>query len=421
MPTRAICIRSSESDPTTRSFPVIYSASRVAESLSLDEDPSDIAQRVTATIVPDTVLIDITATGATPEEALALAEAYTSEFIDLLSEIETSPSSDESLVSATLVNVPDLPSSPASPQPRRNFILATLLGLIVGVAVVLVKNVLDTTVKTPEQSVAISHAPSLALLYFIRGLQKDALFVRTNPRSSQAEAFRHLRTNLRFVDIDSPARTIIVTSSVESEGKSTIAANLALALADAGQDVILVDGDLRKPKIADLTGLVGEVGVTNVLLGSLPVTQALQSYGAHTRTPGSLAVLTSGRVPPNPAELLQSQSTIDLLAHLRELADVVVIDAPPLLPVTDAALLTQHADGALVVIRHGKTKRDELTRAVASLERVGGRVLGTVLNGVPAKDSSDYGRYGTYGTYDEIGATGPTLRQAERPNQPERP
>jgi capsular exopolysaccharide synthesis family protein len=175
---------------------------------------------------------------------------------------------------------------------------------------------------------------------------------------------------------------------------------VAITMAQAGQKVLLVEGDLRRPKIADNLQLETAVGLTTVLVGRIELEDAIQEHAVP-----NLSVLTSGAIPPNPSELLQSQSMKDVLSHLRKEYDVIVIDAPPLLPVTDAALIAAQSDGALVVVRHSKTTKDQLRHAVERLEAVDARALGVVLNMVPQRRASDsyYGYGYGYGYAPEVG------------------
>src|SRR5680860_397476 len=181
-----------------------------------------------------------------------------------------------------------------------------------------------------------------------------------------------------------------VTSSVPEEGKTTTATNLAITLAQAGQKVMLVEADLRRPKVAGMLRLESAVGLTTVLVGRVDLREAIQDHSVP-----NLSVLTSGALPPNPAELLQSLAMGEVLTRLRAEYDVIIIDAPPLLPVTDAALLASQSDGALIVVRHGKTTRDQLRHAIERLDSVDARALGVVLNMVPNRKSGDsYYGYG---------------------------
>ena len=211
--------------------------------------------------------------------------------------------------------------------------------------------------------------------------------------ASTAEGFRKLRTNLAYMDVDHPPRVIVVTSPKQSDGKSTVAANLAAAIAIGGQTVTLVDGDLRRPTVADSLAIVDGAGLTDVLVGRVTPDDVIQN---HPDVPG-LRVLASGAIPPNPSELLGSKAMQTLVSDLARDA-MVIIDAPPLLPVTDAAVLTRSADGAIVVVSHNGTLDTELAAALANIAAVHGRTLGIVFNRIRRSASSGF--YGDYYRYE---------------------
>jgi receptor protein-tyrosine kinase len=211
------------------------------------------------------------------------------------------------------------------------------------------------------------------------GLGKKHTFDR-NGGSRTAEDYRQLRNNLRFIDVDDPPKVIMVSSALPAEGKTTLTINLALALADGGERVIVVEADLRRPKVTEYLGLVGGVGLTNVLAGTADIDEVVQVYGSH-----GMSVLAAGPQPPNPGELLASSHMRALLEKLRGEFDFVLVDAPPLLPVADASGLVPHVDGALLTVRYGTPRTDQLRQATATTQRAGGRVLGVVMNIVPPK------------------------------------
>ena len=244
----------------------------------------------------------------------------------------------------------------------------------------MVRELLDNTLTTSEDVADITTAPIIGRITSDVGAVRQPVGSALAAATSWAEAFRVLRTNMQYIEVDHEQRVFVVTSSLPQEGKSTTAVNLGVTLALTHQRVALVECDLRRPMIAKRLGLDGAVGTTSVLIGKVGLREAMQSYGDT-----GLQVLACGPIPPNPSELLQSKAMETLLAQLRAEYDVVLLDAPPLLPVTDAALLTAQADGALVVVRHGKTTHDQLAHAIERLEAVDARALGVVLNMVPAK------------------------------------
>lgn len=215
------------------------------------------------------------------------------------------------------------------------------------------------------------------------------LTMRDSPR---AEAFRTIRTNLQYVDVDNPPKAVVVTSSMPGEGKSTTACNLAIAIAQGGARVLLLEADLRRPRVAEYLQVDGSRGLTDVLVGRLPLPQSVIRWQR-----GLLDLLPAGTIPPNPSELLGSRHMASMVQELRKRYDMIIIDAPPLLPITDAAILSTIVDGAILVARHGVTRRDQLHSAAEALHQVNAPVLGTVLNFVPARKGRAYGYGYGYG------------------------
>jgi polysaccharide biosynthesis transport protein len=214
--------------------------------------------------------------------------------------------------------------------------------------------------------------------------------ISEDPHSPRAEAFRQLRTNIRFLSVDDRLRSLVVTSPSPDEGKTTVAANLAIALAQSGEQVILVDADLRRPRVAEVLGIKSSAGLTNVLLGLAHVDSALAPWQEGL----PLRVLTSGEIPPNPSEILGSHRMESLLQELLQRANIVIFDSPSLLPVTDAAILSNITDGALLVVRSGKTKREALASGAEAVRAAGSQVLGVVLNRTSHRQASATYRYG---------------------------
>lgn len=358
----------------------------VIQQLDLDLTPAQLASRITATAPTDTVLVDITVKDPSATRSRDIANSVATQFAKVVGVLERPAAGQPSLVSVTVVRPAALPAAPVSPRPAMNITLGLLLGLALGIGIAVLRETLDTTIKTSEDIQKLTGSSALGIIAYDGQAQKNPLVSQVDSRTGRGEAFRTLRTNLRFVDVDNPPQTVVITSSVASEGKSTTACNLAIALASAGVRVILVEGDLRRPRVADYMGLDGAVGLTDVLIGRAALDVVLQPWGNST-----LSVLASGPLPPNPSELLGSAQMGDLRKAMQRRADIVLIDAPPLLPVTDAAVLGRECDGALVVVRHGKTTREQFTRSLDALSSVGARVLGTVLNMAPTGGTHGYG------------------------------
>lgn len=373
-------------------------AQRVVDGLKLDQSATSLADQVTSQVVAETTILDVTVTDPSPQRAERLAAALAQEFTAFVPELETSPGQKTSPIKATIVDSPDVPSDPVSPQPVRNIGLAAVLGLLLGLGLAVLRETLDTTVKSTEGLAEVAGAAVLGTIQFDSKAPKRPLVTNLDSHSPRVEAFRSLRTNLQFVDVDRLSKVFVVTSAVPSEGKSTTAINLAITLAQAEQRVLLLEADLRRPRVSEYLRLEPTVGLTTVLIGRIGIEDALQQWGD-----SGLEVITSGSIPPNPAELLQSQAMQDVVQKLRDRYDVIVIDAPPLLPVTDAALLAAQADGAIVVVRYGKTTRDQVLHAVDRLNAVDARVLGCVLNMTPDRGGGGYGYGYGYGYAPETG------------------
>lgn len=212
------------------------------------------------------------------------------------------------------------------------------------------------------------------------------LITLTEPRSAAAEAYRALRTNLMFSSVENPIHTLLVSSPAESEGKSTVLANLAITFAQSGHKTILVDGDLRRPSQHDLWGVANERGLTTMMLEDA----ALSSPPLANTDVENLQILPSGPLPPNPADLLVSQRMTEIIGLLKARASYVLFDSPPVLAVTDAALLGSKLDGALLVVRAGHTRRDDTARARQTLEQVHVRIVGAVLSNAPRENAGKY-------------------------------
>ncbi|WP_344118905.1 polysaccharide biosynthesis tyrosine autokinase [Kocuria aegyptia] len=289
-----------------------------------------------------------------------------------------------------------LPLAPSSPNLKLNLALGLVGGLGLGIIYVFARYKLDRRIRSVEELRDRFGVTVLGAIPADERLADHREIVETGFSAGRghhefSEALRELRTNLSFVSVDNPPKMIVVTSSLPGEGKSSITANLAVAIASTGRNVVVVDGDLRRPVITDLFGLVPGVGVTDVLTGQVQVDEVLQTYDKFP----NLQVLGAGRTAPNPTELLSSKAMHNMLETLAEDA-LVLVDAPPLLPVTDAALLTASADGAIIVATAQRTTTDELAKSLENLHQVHGNVLGVVLNRVPTT-GADAGYYGYYG------------------------
>lgn len=360
----------------------------VIDHLDLATTPDELATSVSASSPLDTSLINIQVTDADPQAASDISNAIADSLARQVAELEE-PEDGPSPVQISTVRTASAPTEPSAPNGRLNVALGLLLGLALGFGLAVLREVLDTRVRTADDVRALTDASVMTTIAHDDDAVQHPLIVHTNPHSARAEAFRRLRTNLQFLDVADRLETIVVTSSLPGEGKSTVAINLAITLADAGSRVALVDADLRRPSVAEYMGLEGGVGLTTVLIGQATIDDVIQPWGS-----GAVHVLPAGQVPPNPSEMIGSRAMAWVLGELTKTYDVVIIDTPPLLPVTDAAILARIAGGALLVSGANRLHRNELSEALGSLEAVGARVLGVVVNHLARKQSESYAYYG---------------------------
>ncbi|MGW0771605.1 polysaccharide biosynthesis tyrosine autokinase [Streptomyces sp. NPDC002676] len=382
----------------------------VVRELGLRMTPEELASRITASAPLNTVLIDIAVRDTAPGRAARIANAVAERFSAVVERLETpkhnpvpappgkgrpDDTAATSPVSLGITQEAAAPTGPVSPRPLLNLAAGVIGGLLLGAGAVALRETLDTTLKTSEALGKLLTLPGLATIPYDKSAPKRPL-AGADGHSKRAEAFRKLRTNLQFSQVDDRPRIIAVTSSVPGEGKTNTAVNLALSLAEAGVSTCLVDGDLRRPCVASTFGLVQDAGLTTVLIGQARIQDVMQQAAAR------LSVLAAGAVPPNPTELLASARMEEVLRELADTYEVVIVDTAPLLPVADTIGLASLTQGALLVVRAAKTSRDQVRTAAASLDRVGVRILGTVFSMAPVPKGNHYGRYGQYGQYGEL-------------------
>lgn len=364
-------------------------ASIAAEDLGLDTSPGALVGQIEVTQPTETVIIQITARATSPKGAQELADAWVRALAQRVDDIEASDSKGQGGMRIEVSETAQLPGSPVSPNIPRNVLLGAVLGGLLGFGYAVARSILDRRIRSAAD---IERDFDVPVVGTIPDLGSGAGLIvadsTSGPSAPASEGYRRLRTNLSYMDVDHPPRAIVITSPRQGDGKSTTAVNLAAAIALSGQDVTLVDGDLRRPNLAPLLGLDETIGLTDVLAGRVKLSDALQ---AHAEFEG-LQVLTSGTKPPNPSELLGSHAMRSLIGDLAK-QGYVIIDAPPLLPVTDAAILGHGADGALITISTGSTVDHELQTALTHLGNAQARPLGVVLNKVSRK-SVGAGYYG---------------------------
>lgn len=362
------------------------------DSLGLDSTAEELATRVSATTEANTVLISISVSDSSSVQAAAIAQAVVSSLVKTVDTLERPKTGNgTSPVSLSIIKPAKAPVAPSAPNTRLDLLVGLILGLAAGASVAVLKSSFDNRVRGESDLRRVTDAPLLGAIAFNQDAARSPLLSQTGQHSPRAEAYRQLRTNLQFANVTGHAKTVLVTSSLPGEGKSTTATNLAIALAQAGHSVCLVDADLRRPMISEYLGLGEGAGLTTALVGAADIDDLLQPWGDD-----NLFVLTSGQIPPNPSELLGSLEMKALIVRLEKVFDWIIIDAPPLLPVTDAAVLSQHVGGVVLVVGTQKLRSNDLEKSMNALSLVGSEILGIVLNFLPAKGQDSYA-YGYYG------------------------
>jgi capsular exopolysaccharide synthesis family protein len=356
----------------------------VIAELDLGTTSIELSRSVSASAAQGTTLITITVTDPDPVRAADIANALGASLTNAVEAIETPQGQDVSPVRLTRVKDALPPFEPSSPNVPLNLVLGGLIGLAVGIGIAVLRTVLDTRIRTPRDVEQVTDAPIIGAIAFDPKAKERPLILHADPQSPRSESFRALRTNLQFLDMDGRS-SFVVTSSLPGEGKSTTAVNLAVALADAGKKVALLDCDLRRPKVHTYCGIEGGVGLTDVLIGRARLGDVMLPWGGRT-----MYILPAGKIPPNPSELLGSKQMRTLLEVLERDFDVVLCDSPPLLPVTDAAILAKATSGALITVAAGRTNRHHLEASTDALDTVGAKVAGVVLTKVPTRGPDSY-------------------------------
>lgn len=356
----------------------------VIERLDLDMTASELARSMEVNVSLDTVLLDVAVRHEDPAVARSALDAVSDEFLQRVDELEDPTGSGTSPVAVTVLREASLEEDPVSPQPLRTVAIAVLVGLVAGVGIALLRELLDKSVSDEADVRLVTDTAVLGRIPL--GPESGTGPVAMRVRSGRhAEAFRVLRTNLRFVDLDRHPRSLLVTSSVAGEGKTTTSANLASIMAEDGSRVCLVEADLRSPRLLGYYGVEATVGLTDVLLGEASLDDVLQPVGD-----GRVQLIGAGQTPSNSAQLLSAPTMTSLLRELEGRFDVVILDGPPLHPVTDAIVLSDVVDGVLLVVGVGVVRSDTLLQSLQSLDLVHARVVGLVLNRLRQISTEDY-------------------------------
>jgi receptor protein-tyrosine kinase len=357
-------------------------AQRTIDKLGLDMSADELQEEVEATAPTGTVLIDVVVLDSSPVRARDIANTLADEFVVMAAELETPELGAAPNARVIVQQRAEIPDNPVNEKTLRTLAVATVMGALIGIVLALFRDRINDSVRSPEDLEKATGVGLLAEIPFDGLRREKPLIPFDSDRSPVAEAFRDLRINLRFLEVADGPRVLLVASCMPDEGRTMTAVNLALALAEANRTVVLVDGDLRRPRVAACFDPAGQTGLSTVLAGAASLDDALQQSG-HAR----LTVLTSGAIPPNPTELLESRVAKDVLSQLSRQFDYVVVDSPSLL-VPDAALLATNSQGVLLVAQFGRTRRKQLADAIHTLRRAGAPLLGAVLTMTPAKKRS---------------------------------
>ena len=387
----------------------------VIEELDLTMGAGELAALITVEAIADTQLLRLFVEHSDPEQARLLANATAQAFIETNEQDGLTRPGSVSTVEPAVT-----PGRPISPRTNLNTVMGLVIGLLLAGALVLVFEYLDDTIKTTEDVEAAIGLPTLGGVarFPRRRADVDALVVASPHRTAAAEGYRVLRTNVRFSTIDDPAQALLISSTSPGEGKSTTVANLAVAMAQTGQRVIVVDSDLRRPTIHRIFGLSNGAGLTNALLSREPdLSRFLQPTRFET-----LWVMTSGPLPPNPSELLGSRRLDAVISALRKEVDVLIFDSPPVLAVADASILAAKVDGTMLVVDAGHTRVQALQEAHKALGRAKTRVLGAILNKL-TEQGRGYYYYPDYYATSDNGRNGhqtrrlPWGRKSQKPEE----
>jgi capsular exopolysaccharide synthesis family protein len=369
------------------SFGQLATSSRVLQpvidKLDLQVTTDELARSISVSIPQSTVILDIQASSTSASESAEIANAVASSLTRVVGEIAPTGADSSPTVNAQIIESATVPTVQALPDKTRDTALGILAGILLGLLEAFTITALDTRIRSVEILGQIVSRPVLGTVSRVREQNGIEVMVATDPIGYSAEEFRRIRASLAYASVSDPLRRLLITSSLPGEGKSTVATNLALIMADQQHRILLIDADLRKPRVHEYLGIEGSVGLTTVFVGDVTFEQAKMSWGS-----GTLDVLTAGLLPPNPAEVLTSVSMRRFLAEVGSQYDLVIIDSPPVLSVADASLLAPAVDGVVVVVDSVNTRRSQLIRSVKEIENAGGRIVGMILNHTKRSDET---------------------------------
>ncbi|WP_051683878.1 polysaccharide biosynthesis tyrosine autokinase [Blastococcus sp. URHD0036] len=367
-------------------------AQEVIDAQQLPLTSREVAAKVTATPRPETVVLDVQVTDTSAERAQSIATGLAQAFTARVTELETPPGSTTSTVRVETIQAADFNPDPISPDVVGNLWRGAATGLVLGLVAALLIGRLDRSVRDVEDAEGSTGAAVVGRLFENRELRRKHVSGGLGDQSATAEAYRALRVNLRYLSGDRAPGVVVVAGPVRGEGASTVAVNLAVSLARAGSRVTLIDADLRRPRVRRYLGLPDGPGLAEVLAGTSELRSVVQPW-----EDGRLSVIGAGALPADPEAALGSPRMRALLDTLRDQQDVVVVDAPPLLPVVDGAVISAMADTSLLVARYGRTRREHLAEAAAAVARVRVPSIGVAINRMPRRSVEATAGSRTYG------------------------
>lgn len=363
------------------SFAQLATSSRVLnlviDDLGLETTSRDLSHNIHISIPQDTSILNVQAMSTDPDMAAEIANSVSHQLTEVVDEIGPTSTDGAASISASVIDEAVVPTYQALPNKPRDTALATALGLMVGLLAAFAVTLADTRVRNEASLALVTEVPLLGTI--TRGPRRSdiGLVAARDPHSHIAEDFRRVQSALSFANVDGTARRLLVTSTSPGEGKSTIAANLAVTLAELGEDALLVDADLRRPRVGEIFGLDQTVGLTDVVRSSITLDEAVTPWRENGPD-----LLLSGERPPNAATILTSNAFSDILHEATSQHDILLVDSPPVLSVADPNLLAPLVDGVVIVVDASRTRRAQLRASIQTLEGAGAKILGVVLNKV---------------------------------------
>jgi non-specific protein-tyrosine kinase len=391
---------SSFSQQRVKSYAQIVNSPTVLEpvikNLRLETSAEDLSKFVKASAPLDTVLINVTVTNESATRAAFIANAIGVEFARVANSIESSQEAGSNAIKVTMIKRASVPESPASPRLPLNLTLGLILGFGLGIGISILRQVFDNTVKKETD---LGSTTLLAAIGFDKSAKASPLISSISRYAARTEAFRLLRTNLQYSRAEGSPKVIAVTSAVPGEGKTTTAINLAISMASTGSKTLIIEADMRRPKVHEYLGVQKSAeGLAELLIGKSgeSISSSLSSLVVQNERIPGVDLLPSGHLAPNPSELLDSSKFTQLIEVARGQYANVIIDCPPALPVADASIISTRSDCVVVVVQAGVTKVSQFNGVCDGVRAVGGHVLGAVINMIPiSKIDSDYGyKYG---------------------------